>query len=66
MMLTVAQSLIDRLHERAGARATMFKALSFGLIGFVNTAVDFAVFSLGYYLLACPSLPQISFPRLLP
>jgi len=49
-----AQHLIDRLHERARERATMFKAVSFGLIGVVNTAVDFSVFSLGYYLLGLP------------
>ena len=35
-------------------RATMFKAVSFGLIGFVNTAIDFGVFSFGYYLLGLP------------
>lgn len=32
----------------------MFKAVSFGLIGFVNTAIDFAVFSFGYYVLGLP------------
>lgn len=54
MILPLAQRLVDRLHERTRARATMFKAVSFGLIGFVNTAVDFGVFSLGYYLLGLP------------
>ena len=54
MILTLAQSLIDRLHDSARERATMFKAVSFGLIGFVNTAVDFGVFSFGYYLLGLP------------
>ena len=54
MILPVAQRLIDRLHERARARATMFKAVSFGLIGVVNTVVDFSLFSLGYYLLGLP------------
>ena len=42
---------IDRLHAASRERATMFKAVSFGLIGFVNTAVDLGVFSLGYYVL---------------
>jgi putative flippase GtrA len=54
MILPVAQRLIDRLHDGARERATMFKAVSFGLIGVVNTAVDFSVFSLGYYLLDLP------------
>jgi putative flippase GtrA len=54
MVLSLAQSLIERLHESARERATMFKAVSFGLIGFVNTAVDFGVFSLGYYGLGLP------------
>ena len=54
MILPVAQRLIDRLHDGARERATMFKAVSFGLIGVVNTAVDFSVFLLGYYLLDLP------------
>jgi putative flippase GtrA len=54
MILPIAQRLIDRLHDRARDRATMFKAVSFGLIGVVNTAVDFSVFLLGYYLLDLP------------
>ena len=54
MILRIAQRLIDRLHDSAGERGTMFKAVSFGLIGVVNTAVDFSVFSLGYYLLGLP------------
>lgn len=54
MILPLAKSLIDRLHESGRERATVFKAVSFGLIGFVNTAIDFGVFSLGYYLLNLP------------
>src|SRR5215510_3727767 len=54
MILPSAERLIDRLHESARERATMFKAVSFGLVGVVNTAVDFSVFSLGYYLLGLP------------
>jgi putative flippase GtrA len=54
MILPIAQRLIDRLRDGARERATMFKAVSFGLIGVVNTAVDFSVFSLGYYLLDLP------------
>ena len=37
-------------HERAVA----LKAVSFALVGVVNSAVDFGVFSLGYYYLALP------------
>jgi putative flippase GtrA len=54
MIPSAAQDLIDRLHAASRERATMFKAVSFGLIGFVNTAIDFGVFSLGYYLLGLP------------
>jgi putative flippase GtrA len=54
MILTAAQNLIDRLHAASRERATMFKAVSFGLIGFVNTAIDFSVFLFGYYFLGLP------------
>jgi len=51
MVLRVAQRLIDRLHDTSRGNATLFKLVSFGLIGVVNTAVDFGIFSLGYYAL---------------
>src|ERR1700676_2872606 len=54
MITSTAQALITRLHAASRERATMFKAVSFGLIGFVNTAIDFGVFSFGYYLLGLP------------
>ena len=54
MIPSTAQDLIDRLHAASRERATMFKALSFGLIGCVNTAIDFGVFSFGYYVLGLP------------
>jgi putative flippase GtrA len=54
MIPSAAQDLIDRLHAASRGRATMFKAVSFGLIGFVNTAIDFGVFSFGYYVLNLP------------
>jgi putative flippase GtrA len=54
MIPPLVQGLIDRLHAASRKRATMFKAVSFGLIGFVNTAVDLGVFSLGYYVLGLP------------
>jgi putative flippase GtrA len=54
MLPSTAQDLIDRLHAASLARGTTFKAVSFGLIGFVNTAIDFGIFSVGYYLLDLP------------
>jgi putative flippase GtrA len=54
MIPSAAQDLIDRLRAASRERATMFKAVSFGLIGFVNTAIDFGVFSFGYYFLGLP------------
>jgi putative flippase GtrA len=54
MIPSAAQDLIDRLYAASRERATMFKAVSFGLIGFVNTAIDFGVFSFGYYVLNLP------------
>jgi putative flippase GtrA len=54
MIPSAAQDFIDRLHAASRERATMFKAVSFGLIGFVNTAIDFSVFSFGYYFLGLP------------
>ena len=41
MIPSAAQDLINRLRAASRERATMFKAVSFGLIGFVNTAIDF-------------------------
>jgi putative flippase GtrA len=54
MLPSAVQKLLDRLHAAARERATLFKVVSFGLIGFVNTAIDFGVFSFGYYFLGLP------------
>ncbi len=54
MLPSSAQDLIDRLHAASRGRTTVFKAVSFGLIGFVNTAIDFGMFSFGYYVLGLP------------
>jgi putative flippase GtrA len=54
MIPSAVQDLIDRLRAASRERATILKAVSFGLIGFVNTAIDFGVFSFGYYLLGLP------------
>jgi putative flippase GtrA len=46
--------LIDRLAAAWQERTVALKALSFGLVGVVNSAVDFSVFSLGYYYFSLP------------
>lgn len=44
----------DRLQRAWGERAVALKALSFGIVGLVNSAIDFAVFSFAYYYLELP------------
>jgi len=44
--------LSDRLTQ--ADRAIVLKALSFGMVGIINFAVDFSVFSFGYYVLKWP------------
>jgi putative flippase GtrA len=46
--------LIDRLLTAWHERAIVLKALSFAIVGVVNSAVDFGVFSFAYYYLAWP------------
>ena len=46
--------LVARLTQAWRERAILLKALSFGLVGLVNLAVDFAVFSFGYFYLGLP------------
>jgi len=48
------QSLVDRLSAAWHRRALALKAFSFAAVGLVNSAVDFGVFSFGYYFLALP------------
>lgn len=48
------RTLLDRLKSAWHERALALKALSFGLVGLVNSAIDFAVFSLAYYYLGLP------------
>ena len=50
------QTIIGRLTAAWQQRALALKALSFGLVGVVNSAVDFGVFSFAYYYLALPIL----------
>ena len=49
-----ARRLVDRLAAAWHERAILLKAVSFGLVGLVNLAIDFAIFSLGYFLLGLP------------
>jgi putative flippase GtrA len=46
----LAQRLLAAWHERA----LVLKALSFAVVGLVNSVVDFGVFSFAYYYLALP------------
>jgi len=48
------QDVLDRLMKAWHERAVAFKAISFGLVGLVNSAVDFGVFSFAYYDLELP------------
>ena len=48
------QKIIDRLTVAWHERAFVLKAASFAMVGVVNSAVDFAIFSFGYYYLALP------------
>ncbi|MEX2034868.1 MAG: GtrA family protein [Xanthobacteraceae bacterium] len=52
--MNVLSPLIDRLATAWQERAVVLKAVSFGLVGVVNSAVDFGVFSLAYYLVGLP------------
>ena len=46
--------LIDRLLTAWHERAIVLKAMSFAVVGLVNSAIDFGVFSFAYYYLALP------------
>ncbi len=46
--------MLTRIKKAWHDRAIALKALTFGLVGIVNSAVDFAVFSLAYYYLGLP------------
>jgi putative flippase GtrA len=51
---TPFQSIIARFIKAWHTRAVVLKAASFGLVGIVNSAVDFGVFSFAYYYQALP------------
>jgi putative flippase GtrA len=46
-----------RLIQAWHARAITLKAVSFGLVGVVNTLVDYGVFLFAYYVLELPLIP---------
>jgi putative flippase GtrA len=50
----LARRLVNRLVAAWRERAILLKAVSFGLVGLVNLAIDFAVFSLGYFYFGLP------------
>jgi putative flippase GtrA len=55
-MIQPLHDLRERLRVAWAERAVALKAISFALIGVVNSAIDFAVFSFAYYFLALPIL----------
>jgi putative flippase GtrA len=48
------RNFLDRLTVAWHQRPVALKAISFALVGLVNSVVDFSVFSFGYYYLAWP------------
>jgi putative flippase GtrA len=53
-MIPALQQFLSRLKLTSQERPIALKAISFGLVGVVNSAVDFATFSFAYYYLALP------------
>jgi putative flippase GtrA len=56
--MALLSSLSNRLIAAWHERAVMLKAASFAAVGLVNSAVDFAIFSLAYYVLELPIVPS--------
>jgi putative flippase GtrA len=54
MIPSPRHTIIDRIMRAWRDRAFMLKAFSFGLVGLVNSVVDFGLFSFAYYYLALP------------
>jgi putative flippase GtrA len=48
------KSILERLRKAWHKRAVALKAVSFALVGVVNSIVDFSVFSIAYYYLVLP------------
>jgi putative flippase GtrA len=51
---SAANHLLARLLQAWRERAILLKAVSFGMVGLVNLAIDFAIFSLGYFYFGLP------------
>lgn len=54
MPMTWLSRSLDRLIAAWHERAVILKAMSFAIVGVVNSAVDFGVFSLAYYHFGLP------------
>ncbi len=55
--LAPSRTVPERLRAAAKDRAFRVKALSFGIIGVVNTVIDYGVFLFGFYHLHLPLVP---------
>src|SRR5215475_14365458 len=51
---SAANRLLARLVQAWRERALLLKAVSFGMVGVVNLAIDFAIFSFGYFYFGMP------------
>ncbi len=52
-----SESFTHRLRHAWDERATHVKAVSFAVVGVINFAVDFCVFTTGYYVIGLPIIP---------
>ena len=55
--MTTPPRLIDRLLDAWHGRAIGLKAMSFAVVGLMNSAVDFGVFSFAFYYLGLSIVP---------
>lgn len=54
MTFKALRNIRDRLTVAWHERALVLKAISFALVGLINSAIDFGVFSFAYYYLGLP------------
>jgi putative flippase GtrA len=50
-------TIVERLVRASRDRGLRLKAMSFGVIGVVNTLIDYSIFLLGYYVFGLPLVP---------
>jgi putative flippase GtrA len=50
-------TIVERLVRASRDRGLRLKAMSFGVIGLVNTLIDYSIFLLGYYVFGLPLVP---------